>query len=68
MGSSHVYVQINLNALWYSEIVAYLREGTVVPEVTFVWEAVTNETKFAFLDVLLDGVKGFLLGDLSNGC
>lgn len=47
---------------------AYLREGTVVPEVSLVWEAVANESEFAFLDVLLNGVEGLLFGDLSGIC
>jgi hypothetical protein len=37
----------------------YLREGTVVPEVAFVWEAVADESKLALLDILLDGVQEF---------
>jgi hypothetical protein len=41
-----------------------LREGAVIPQVAFVWKAVANETEFALLDVLLDGVEGLLLGDL----
>ena len=28
------------------------------------WEAVADEAELAFLDVLLDGVEEFLLGDL----
>lgn len=43
---------------------SYLRECTVVPEVTLVGEAVADETELALLDVLLDGVEEFLLGDL----
>ena len=35
----------------------YSWEGSVVPEVTLVWEAVSDEPKFALLDVLLDGVE-----------
>ena len=35
----------------------YLREGTIVPEVTLVGEAVAHETEFALLDVLLDRVE-----------
>jgi hypothetical protein len=46
------------------EIVSYLGEGTVVPEVTLVGEAVADVAKLALLDVLLDGVKELLLGDL----
>ena len=42
----------------------YAREGTVVPEVAFVREAVADEAKLAFLDVLLDGVEEFFFGDL----
>lgn len=44
--------------------VAYLGEGTVVPEVTLVREAVADEAKLALLDVLLNGVEELLLGDL----
>ena len=40
---------------------AYLREGTIVPEVAFVREAVADESELALLDVLLDGVEGLLL-------
>ena len=42
----------------------YLGEGTVVPEVTLVGEAVTDVTQLALLDILLDGVEELLLGDL----
>lgn len=49
---------------WWSAIVyylcsagSYLRKGAIVPEVALVWEAVADETKFALLDVLLDGVQ-----------
>lgn len=42
----------------------YLGEGTVVPEVTLVGEAVADEAQLALLGVLLDGVEGLLLGDL----
>jgi hypothetical protein len=45
----------------------YLRECTVVPEVTLVGEAVADEAQLALLDVLLDGVEEFLLGDLEAG-
>jgi hypothetical protein len=47
---------------------SYLREGTVVPEIAFVWEAVADESKLALLDVLLDGIEFFLLGDLVRSC
>jgi hypothetical protein len=49
------------------DLLAYLREGTVVPQIALMWEAVTNETEFALLDVLLDGVEGLLFGDLYDG-
>lgn len=38
-----------------------LWEGTVVPDITLVWEAVADEAELALLDVLLDGVEGLLL-------
>lgn len=41
-----------------------LREGTVVPEVTLVGEAVTDVTELALLNILFDGVEELLLGDL----
>lgn len=44
--------------------IAYLGEGTVVPQVALVGEAVADEAKLALLDVLLDGVEELLLGDL----
>jgi hypothetical protein len=43
---------------------AYLREGTVVPEITLVGEAVADESNLSLLDILLDGVKELFLGDL----
>jgi hypothetical protein len=45
---------------------SHLREGTVVPEVTLVGEAVAHEAQLALLSVLQDGVEGLLLGDLSS--
>jgi len=52
--------------LWVNDVGVFpcLREGTVVPEVSLVWEAVADESKLALLDILLDGVEKFLLGDL----
>lgn len=44
----------------------YLGEGTVVPEVTLVGEAVANVAELALLGVLLDGVEELLLGDLNT--
>jgi len=44
-----------------------LRECAVVPDVTVMGEAVSNETQTTFLDVLLDGVEWLLLGDLKLG-
>ena len=44
-----------------------LREGTVVPDVTVVGEAVSNETQTALLDVLLDGVEWLIFGDFKLG-
>jgi hypothetical protein len=43
---------------------AYLGEGSVVPEVSLVGEAIADEAELALLDVLLDGVEELLLGDL----
>lgn len=47
-----------------SRIFAYLGEGTVVPEVALVREAVADKAKLALLYVLLDRVEKLLLGDL----
>ena len=47
---------------------SYLGEGTVVPEVALVGEAVADEAELALLGVLLDGVQELVLGDLSYHC
>lgn len=46
------------------KLITYTREGTVVPEIAFVREAIANETELALLHVLLDGVEKLILGDL----
>jgi hypothetical protein len=48
---------------WWARL-TYSGEGTVVPEVALVGEAVADESKLSFLDVLLDGVEEFIFGDL----
>jgi hypothetical protein len=45
---------------------SHLREGTVVPEVTLVGEAVAHEAELALLGVLQDGIERLLLGDLPS--
>lgn len=50
MGISHCLLRRGMG--W-----TYLWEGTVVPQITLVGEAVANETEFALLDILLDGVE-----------
>ena len=42
----------------------YSWESSVVPEISLVWEAIADEAKFAFLDVLLDRVEEFFFRDL----
>jgi hypothetical protein len=42
----------------------HLREGTIVPQVALVGEAVADVAELALLDVLLDGVEELVLGDL----
>lgn len=43
---------------------SYLGEGTVVPEISLVGEAVAHEAELTLLDVLLDRVQRLLLADL----
>lgn len=43
-----------------------LGEGTVVPQVALVGEAVSDVSQLALLDVLLDGVEELVLGDLEG--
>jgi hypothetical protein len=43
---------------------SYLGEGAIVPEVALMGEAVADEAQLALLDILLDGIEEFLLGDL----
>ena len=56
----------------FNRVSTHAREGTVVPEVALVGEAVPDISELALLDVLLDGVECLLLGDLavyvSNTC
>jgi len=40
-----------------------LGEGTVIPDVSVVGEAVADETQPSLLDILFNGVEGFLLGN-----
>jgi len=47
--------------------VTNLREGTIVPDVTVVGEAVADETQTTLFDVLLDGIEWLFLGDLELG-
>jgi hypothetical protein len=54
----------NWSWVWLRFGIAYLGEGTVVPQVALVGEAVADKAKLALLDVLLDGVEKLLLGDL----
>lgn len=44
--------------------VAYLREAAVVPEVPMMRKAIADIAKLSFLDILLDGIKFLILGDL----
>jgi hypothetical protein len=66
LGSSQVYDnnEYILRYRWRGRV--YLREGTVVPEVALVREAVPHKPELALLDVLLDGVEALLLADLSG--
>jgi hypothetical protein len=45
---------------------AYAREGAVIPEVTFMREAVPHVTKLTFFHILFDGVQEFFLANLPN--
>lgn len=44
----------------------YLRERSVVPEVTFVREAIADIAKLAFLDILFDWIQFLFLGNLDE--
>lgn len=48
----------------YKESRTYLGEGTVVPEIALVGEAIADISKLALLDVLFDGVEVLLLANL----
>jgi hypothetical protein len=43
-----------------------LRESAIVPEISFMGEAVAHESQFSLLGVLQNGVESFLLGDLMS--
>jgi hypothetical protein len=67
LGSSHVYTDVVTPRKADRWGVTNLREGTVVPDVTVVGEAVADETQTTLFDVLLDGVERLILGDLELG-
>lgn len=46
---------------------SYLRESSVVPDVSVVRKAVANVSEFSLLDILFDGVEGLFLGSLHFG-
>jgi len=60
-----VVVSLGLG-LWVNNIGVFpgLREGTVVPEIALVREAVSHISELALLDILFDGIEGFLLANL----
>jgi hypothetical protein len=49
------------------DVCTNLGEGTVVPDVSVVGEAVAHVAQTTLLDVLLDGVERLLLGDFHLG-
>jgi len=51
-------------SMYLSGILPGLRECAVVPDVTVVGEAVTDEAKTTFFDILFNGVETLLLRDL----
>jgi len=55
--------------LWVNNIgiLPCLWESTIVPEVTLVGEAVSDEAKLALFDILLDWVEKLFLGYLNEG-
>jgi hypothetical protein len=54
--SKHITSTVNIKV--------YLREGTVVPQVTLVGETISNVSEFALLNILLNRVEFLLLGNL----
>jgi hypothetical protein len=46
------------------DVVTHSWESTVVPEIAFVGKTVADESKLAFLDVLLDRVEELFFRDL----
>jgi len=50
-----------------SGVLPGLREGAVVPDVSVVGEAVSDETELSLLGVLEDGVQGLALANLHLG-
>jgi len=44
--------------------ITYLWESTVVPDVTVVWETVSDESELTLLSILLDWVEVIFLTDL----
>ena len=71
MGSSHVYHIIKKLVFFFFFILliacgiyTYTREGSIVPQVALVGEAVADVSQLALFGVLFDRVEEFLFGDL----
>lgn len=43
---------------------AYSWKGAIVPDIALVWEAVSNKSELALLDILLDRVEELFFRDL----
>jgi hypothetical protein len=68
LGSSHVCSssQYSFPSADIGLALSHLREGTVVPEIALVGEAISHKAELALLDILLNGVERLLLADLSD--
>ena len=53
-----------MKGCWLTGEISYLGKATIIPEVAFVGEAITDVAKLALLDVLFDGVHWFFFGNL----
>lgn len=63
LSTSLVMMQVSIKR---RHVWTHAREGTVVPEVAFVGEAVADKTQLALLGILFDGVEELFLGDLQR--
>lgn len=62
LGSSQVYKPWHHNP--YTHIIIYLRQGTIIPDISVIWKTIINKSYFTLLNILHDWIQRFRYFDL----